>query len=294
MGLLYADAGRLLKARQAGVSFERTLTVSRQQVYLHSAELEELRRMFPEHGPLLDGYQFGEYADRFWRDVIGVGNLDTIDNSDYEGASIIHDLNRPVPPELWERFDAVVEAGSLEHIFNFPAAISNLMKMARVGGTVFLTTPANNLCGHGFYQFSPELIYRVFSRENGFDDTKVVFLEAGSPSVELVPITKSYEVADPKNVGCRVGLQSKTPIMMMVESRKIRQVEPFGSTPQQSDYAAAWQKPGQGAGAVRSRARSLAGNAFRSLPETWRRKVEKFRMSRQYSLANRRFYRILP
>jgi hypothetical protein len=294
MGLLYADARRLLKAQQSGVSFERTLTVGRQQICLHPSELAELRRMRPGHGSLLDGYRFGEYADRFWRDVLGVRDLATIDNSDYEGASIVHDLNRPVPPELWERFDAVVEAGSLEHIFNFPVAIANLMKMVRVGGTVFLTTVANNLCGHGFYQFSPELIYRVFCPENGFDGTRVVFLEAGSPSVELVPITRSYEVADPKIVGCRVGLQSKTPIMMMVESRRIRRMEPFGSTPQQSDYVTAWEKPGQGAVASRSRARRLAGSAFRSLPEAWRQKVERFRISRQYSLANRRFYRILP
>ena len=157
----------------------------------------------------LDGYRFGEYADRFWRDILGVRDLSTIDNSDYEGASIVHDLNRPVPPELWEGFDAVVEAGSLEHIFNFPVAIANLMKMVRVGGTIFLTTVANNLCGHGFYQFSPELIYRVFSPENGFDNTSVVFLEAGSPSVELVPITRSYEVADPKIVGCQSDYSRK-------------------------------------------------------------------------------------
>jgi len=250
--------------------------------------------MHPDHGSLLDDYQFGEYADRFWRDFIGVRSLETIDNSDYEGASIIHDLNRPVPPELWERFDAVVEAGSLEHIFNFPVAIANIMKMVRVGGTVFLTTVANNLCGHGFYQFSPELIYRVFSLENGFDATRVVFLKAGSPGVELVPITKSYEVTDPKIVGCRVGLQSKTPIMMMVESRKVRQMEPFESTPQQSDYVTAWQKSREGTGTSRSRAATLVRKAFKSLPQTLQRRLARIYWSRQYSLANGRFYRILP
>jgi hypothetical protein len=47
----------------------------------------------------------------------------------------------------------VIETGSLDHIFNFPVAISNLMQMTRVGGSVFLTTVANNLCGHGFSGF---------------------------------------------------------------------------------------------------------------------------------------------
>jgi hypothetical protein len=294
MGLLYADAARLWKARQAGVSFERTLTIGRQQIYLHERELEQLRRMHAAHGLLLHEYQFGEYAERFWREVIGVRVLDTIDKSDYEGASIIHDLNQPVSPELWEKYDSVVEAGSLEHIFNFPIAIANLMRMVKVGGTVFLTTVANNLCGHGFYQFSPELLYRIFSPENGFDATRVVFLEAGSPSVELVPITRSYEVADAKVVACRVGLLSKTPIMMMLESRKVRQMEPFVTTPQQSDYAAAWQKAQQDEGESRGKFRSSAGSALRGLPPAWQRRIERARMRRRYSFANRSFYRRLP
>jgi hypothetical protein len=293
MGLLYADAKRLLTSQRSGVCFEHTLAVSRQQLYLHRAELESLRRMHPGPRPVLEGYQFGEYADRFFKEVIGVGTLETVDASAYEGASIVHDLNQPVPQELWERFDAVVEAGSLEHVFNFPVAIANLMKMVKVGGSVFLTTVANNLCGHGFYQFSPELIYRVFSPENGFEGTTIVFLEAGSPSVELAPITRSYEVTDPKTVGGRVGLQSKTPVMMMAESRKVRRTELFQTAPQQSDYVTAWQKDGQVDETSRGLARSLARNVFQSLPQAWRRKLEGARISREYSFANKRFYRAL-
>jgi hypothetical protein len=294
MGLLYADARRLVNAKRSGVSFECTLTVSRQQIYLHKAELASLRKMFPAGATLLENYRFGEYADRFWQEMIGVGTLETIDASAYEGASIIHDLNQPVPRELWGRFDAVVEAGSLEHIFNFPTAIANIMKLVKVGGAVFLTTVANNLCGHGFYQFSPELIYRVFSPENGFDATSVVFLEAACPSVELAPIASSYGVIDPRTAGCRVGLQSKRPVMMMVESRKTRETELFQTTPQQSDYVTAWQKSGKAGDSPRSGARNLIRSAFQALPETWKRRVERVRMNRQYSLANRRFYRVLP
>jgi hypothetical protein len=287
MGLIYANARRLWDARQSGVSFERTLTIGRLQICLHPSELRQLRRLHPSGTSLLAGYRFGEYADRFWRDFIGVRELASMDISDFEGADIIHDLNQPVPQELWEKFDVVVEAGTIEHIFNFPVAAANLMRMVRVGGSVFLTTVANNLCGHGFYQFSPELIYRVFSPENGFDATKVHFLQAASQVVETVPIARSYEVVDPKTVGCRVGLQSTAPVMMMVESRKARSVEPFASAPQQSDYAAAWQKSGKS----RSRASTLARAAFDRLPQGLRRKLTTIYLTRQYSLANRRFYR---
>jgi hypothetical protein len=37
-------------------------------------------------------------------------------------------------------------------------------------------------------------------------------------------------------VGARVGLLSKRPVMMMVESRKVMEKQPFASIPQQSDY----------------------------------------------------------
>lgn len=296
MGLLYADAMRLLKASETGVSFERTLTVSRQQIYLHDAELEALRGRLAAKGPVLQGYRFGEFADRFWHEVIGVRHLETIDNSDYEGATIVHDLNHPVPESLYEGFDAVVEAGSLEHIFNFPVAIANLMKMVRTGGRLFLTTVANNLCGHGFYQFSPELIYRVLSPDNGFDETSVVLFEGASPSVELSPVYRYYTVTDPMTLGRRVGLQNSNPAMMMVAARKRQHVEPFRSTPQQSDYIASWGKSQAGAAAPdpaagRSAARRLVAAAFRRLPVSWKRKVEMARLRREYSLTNRNFYR---
>jgi len=35
-------------------------------------------------------------------------------------------------------------------------------------------TPASNLCGHGFYQFSPELFYRALNATNGFEVERMI------------------------------------------------------------------------------------------------------------------------
>jgi hypothetical protein len=43
-------------------------------------------------------------------------------------------------------------------------------------------------------------------------------------------------------VGARVGLLSKRPVMMMVESRKVMEKQPFASIPQQSDYVTTWSQ----------------------------------------------------
>jgi hypothetical protein len=242
MGIIYWQAKMLLDARRAGVPMDRLLMIGRQSLLLHPSELRGIRRICP--GALAD-YKWGEYADRFFRECLGASTVNTLDYSAYEDADLLYDLNQPIPSELKGRFDAVVEAGSLEHIFNFPIAIANLMQMTKVGGTIFASTVSNNLCGHGFYQFSPELIFRVFTVENGFELGKVLVLEARYPGIELTPISKAFEVADPAIAQCRVGLMTKRPIMLFFDARKKVESPLFVRSPMQSDYAAAWLSNGE-------------------------------------------------
>jgi hypothetical protein len=296
MGLTFHDAKRLWEARLSGVSFENIVTCSHLQLFLHPPELEALRqdhRARSKH-PLpvaLADYKFGQYADDFWTQFLDANTVETLDFSAYEGASVVLDLNVPVPQSFHGRFDAVIEAGTLEHIFNFPVAIRNLMEMTKVGGMVFLTTVANNLCGHGFYQFSPELIYRIFSAENGFETTNVTLLEAAYPSVELVPMRAAYQVADPQKVRSRVALLSQGPVLMRVDAKRISDVVPFSTIPQQSDYVAAWeQKPG----ASERAALSWTSRVFQALPAGWRQTIQGRREKIQCSFRNKDFYRKLP
>jgi hypothetical protein len=292
MGLTYRDARRLLEARYSGVSFERTLTFGRLKLFLHPGEVRSLCKIYSAHTngnggqPPLSGYTFGQYADTFWTAFLGAQEVHTLDYSDYEGATWIHDMNQPVAESLHNRFDAVIEAGSLEHVFNFPVAIRNLMLMAKPGGSVFITTVANNLCGHGFYQFSPELMYRIFTPENGFELPRVVLLEGVYPGVELRPIRAAYQVADPASVAERVGLQCSRPVMMMVDAKKARACTPFEQFPQQSDYVVAWQKSA-------SQDRGRIHRILEALPPWCQREIRGYRQKRKSSLQNRRFFRKL-
>ncbi len=240
MALLGHDARRLVAARARGVCFDDTLTIGRLSLFLHAGELEDLRRNLPVASPALERYAFGDYADDFLRDCLGVQSLTVLDRSDYEGAGRVHDLNDPLQADLVGRFDAVIEAGSLEHVFNFPVAAANLMNALKVGGTLFLTAPANNLCGHGLYQFSPELMYRTFSRENGFDIRTLAVLEARFPAVESTPVRRIRYVPDPATVGRRIGLRTRRPVLMALEATKVSNVTPFAEWPQQSDYVTRW------------------------------------------------------
>jgi hypothetical protein len=157
----------------------------------------------------------------------------TFDGSSYENATHVHDFNLPVPADLHGRYTAVIDGGSLEHIFNFPVAVANGMSMLRPGGHFLGVSPTNNQMGHGFYQFSPELFFRVFSPANGFT-VRQMFLNEGRDTHTW------FRVADPDERGKRVGCTNYTASDLLVLARKNQDVDMFATPPQQSDYVAAW------------------------------------------------------
>jgi SAM-dependent methyltransferase len=174
------------------------------------------------------------YSEGFFR-LLGSSTVESIDYSDYEKASIVHDMNEPLPNGLKGRFSVVVDAGTLEHVFNFPVAIKNCMELLGEGGHFIGITPANNFMGHGFYQFGPELLFSVFSPQNGFEMVKLIICEDFEDA-------QWYEVGRPKGgIAGRVTLTNHRPTYLMCIARRLAGLrEPFLSTPQQSDYHDAW------------------------------------------------------
>jgi hypothetical protein len=91
----------------------------------------------------------------------------------------------------------VFDGGTLEHVFNFPTTIAGCLSLPKVGGHHIMTSPANNQMGHGFYQFSPDLFYRVFSPENGYE-LRALFLAPTYSEGQW------FAINDPAKVGARV------------------------------------------------------------------------------------------
>jgi len=166
-------------------------------------------------------------------EFLGAQEVTEFDASDYEGAKIVHDMNKPIPAEWHEKFDFIYDGGTMEHIYNVPQVVENLDRILKIGGHLVISTTGNNLFGHGFYQFSPEFFYRVFSKENGWN-TKMVLLAEH----QLCP-PRFWRVMDPKVIRDRIEIQTKNQIYTMLIAEKIAVVTPF-HTPQQSDYAAIW------------------------------------------------------
>jgi SAM-dependent methyltransferase len=265
MGIIRSNAAFYLDARARGVDFGRTLTLGRQRLYLTRADLTALAgRYRPELSDRLDDLRYGEPADEFLKRFLGVRDLQALDHSPYEGAAIAHDLNTPLPAHLHEQFDAVIDSGTLEHVFNLPTAIASYMQLVKRGGRLFVSTPANNMCGHGFYQLSPELFFRLFKDANGFSLGRLVLVTHPFPGAELSPRQTWYDVVDPAEIGARAPLMTRTPAFLMLEAQRLDIVPILATPPQQSDYVARWSA-GAAPGA-RSAAGGFSRAIFRRLP----------------------------
>jgi hypothetical protein len=136
-------------------------------------------------------------------------------------------------------------------VFNFPVALQNCMEMLRVGGRFITHTCANNWCGHGFYQFSPELFYNVLGADNGFEVERMIVHVVG-------PYGRWYEVANPQAIQSRVEVFNSFPLQMLVQARRTKIVPLFANTPQQSDYTPRWKAPEASAKAFASSRPKLA------------------------------------
>lgn len=274
MGLDRNAVRFLLNAQTAGVNFDSTLTLGRQWLILDDKEAQqELSRVSPQWQSLLTP---GGFADEFLK-AIGASDLQVMDVSDYEQAQILHDLNNPIPDWLKNKFDVVIDGGTCEHVFNYPCAIKNCMEMVRVGGALFTFPPANNHCGHGFYQISPEAHFRILCEENGFHVDQIILFEWGRD--------QWYEVIDPERVRSRVELRSGSrPVVMMTRATKIADQPIFEKWPQQSDYVTAWAGSGPSKPNAYSR---YVPNFLKPIA----RKVYFKYLKRQWTLADHRCYR---
>lgn len=293
MGIDIETARFLLTRRRAGARFERCVTLGRQHCFMSNKETRGLLREFgllPQDFPNLFPEAYPRYAEPFWQ-MLGAKVLDSIDASDFEGASRVHDMNQPVPAAWKEAHDVVCDIGTLEHVFNFPVAIRNCLEMVKPGGHFFAHTPANNYFGHGFYQFSPELFFRILSPANGFEIQHCVAVEYGVRR-------RWFAVTDPEAIRARVTLINAAPVVLFVWAKRVEIVPLFRGTPQQSDYASAWATSAtQGStGSKSSPAPQKLQRALIERAPKLARSLEGLRSSRfnrNHSFANRRSYRRL-
>lgn len=292
MGISTTTAKLLIRAKQKGVNFSDLATIGRQTLYVPREEFETLAGNAGVDVSEVTRLQPGGAADDFFKSVLGAKSVIPLDYSSYQGAEVL-DLNKPVQPDLHGRFDALIDGGTLEHVFDVRQALSNYMRMIKEQGNLFVIVPANNLVGHGFYQFSPELFYRAFSKDNGFEIKELILIESPFSAVEASKRRRCYLAQDPARIGKRVRLVNNKPLTLFVHAVKLGEVEPFRQPPLQSDYVATWSKHDGGDSEQPDIADSQQVPTSFSYLGIWQEFRRYVLQKRKHSLRNKRFFKRL-
>ncbi|MCA1569403.1 MAG: hypothetical protein LC798_03570 [Chloroflexi bacterium] len=271
MGLDRHSVAFLVAARRLGVSFESTLQIGRAllptRVNLTGAfaTAGETLTQSQRESILAEG---GGFAEGLFRHL-GGQRIDSLDATDWEQGTIIHDLNEPLPAEVRAQYSAVLDTGTLEHVFDFPTALKNCLEAVSVGGHYLSISPANNWCGHGFYQLSPEVYYRVLAPESGFRVCCLLMRSTrlGAPY---------YRVSDPAESAVTPGGPWKS--LMYTLACRVSDKQILAVKPQQHKYAAYWEAERQAPGSHQaSRVRRPRARLVAKLPPSVREPYYEFR-----------------
>jgi SAM-dependent methyltransferase len=213
-----------LRYARAKKPFGDTITLGRQNVLVLKPVLEALLGAGCEEQP---------YCERLLSQCFGATLVESVDKSAYEQATHVHDFNEPLPAGLHQKYDTVLDMGTLEHVYDAPQAFRNCSQLCKRGGQILHVLPANNFCGHGLWQFSPELFFSLYCERNGYSDTEVFI-------ADLRNTAKWYRVKEP-TAGERINVWSSTPLYVLV--RTVVSKADFSHTEvQQLHYVHEWEK----------------------------------------------------
>ncbi len=172
---------------------------------------------------------------------IGYPAMKSMDYSDYEACDYTHDLNEPLPKALRGKFDVIVDGGTIEHVFNTPQALDNVFHMLKDDGIFISVNGMTGWAGHGFYQFSPELVWRYWQ------DTRRCIVHT-CDAVPINPATPTIHVADTGKAGSRFrgrDMQGRWYLYYVIQKPPNANAIEKVQNVQQGDYAVRWDNAPQ-------------------------------------------------
>ena len=174
MGIDKTTLEAILISQKYMLNTKNMLTLARQQIHISSNIMQQIVTKYNYNIPL---QQYNSYCESFFNSI-GFENIDSIDNSEYENATIIQNLNCNFDSD--KKYDFIFDGGTIEHIFNIPQVCENIINMLNINGIYLCVTVNNNFSGHGIYQFSPEFFLTTFSQKYGMKILELYIAETNT------------------------------------------------------------------------------------------------------------------
>lgn len=182
MGISAGVFQKMLDVAKARALFGPGATLGRQRVN-RPGEIERIRAKLAANGMNVSRADIvgkDRYAEGLFQ-LLGLGAMQVVDLSDYEGADVILDLSNPLPQTRAAMFGFIYDGGTTEHIFDTVCAFRNIDLMLKPGGTFVSCVPMNGWPGHGFYQMQPALVYSFWQDALGYTVDSCTAVAANDP-----------------------------------------------------------------------------------------------------------------
>jgi hypothetical protein len=216
------------------------LTLGRQQIHISKNDINHLLSKY-KFSSLINKYNVYDYSENLftnlfeekWKYIF----VDSMDNSDYEGASIIHNLNNPFNSS--KKYQYIYDGGTIEHIFNIPQVIENIIDMLDINGLFVSITCNNNFSGHGIYQFSPEFFLSSLNEKYGMKIESIYLGKVHTSFEEWIDVN---DYKDGRNC---TKFDDSEPVYILTIARKISNIREnlITNSPHQYSYEKIdWEK----------------------------------------------------
>jgi SAM-dependent methyltransferase len=195
MGLTFPVVDSLIREHTYRPLAGEILLIGRQTIYFTPADILMLLREHRvdvddifEHDIEIDRSTVDRLAqfasldlisDRALFRLLGVPKVLALDHSGYESADIIFDISKPVPSDLRNIADFIVDGSTLDNVFDPATVIRNFAEMLRPGGRILTFNMYSN--HREPYAMMPPLWFFDYFVANGFVDCKVYILVATTP-----------------------------------------------------------------------------------------------------------------
>ena len=159
------------------MEYEEVLSLFREEGYVVPRNV--LDSVSVEHDQRTRYAEQAFITDKLFFQLLGVGDAQTMDVSDYEAADLIHDLNTPVPEQLLGRYEFIIDGGTFDHLFDLRVGFENVVRMLKPGGRVFQWNAASNFTGAAYISLGPDFFYDYYA-VNQFSDCKAYIADLDS------------------------------------------------------------------------------------------------------------------